>query len=357
MWLSGRGRGLIVRLLDQVAQCRAPFVVGNSAGERTHLSGAMELREDVLRCATRYVLTDDLTGLCTDLAHSRGTRVYGCMDLLRIPATRLWVEWSYGPWLDRLRDYGLDGATNVLEAAGRFGILMYASADGQRGTMRAFWNRGPLDTDVSASAVESHFRFDGGLEHDQPGCRDCLRVTDVLRDADGRFARSFHFAFERSWQDYYSRTLGNGDRYAAVRLASAGALAMAVPFLLAFLLLLLNRDGLPQESPRLERLNCARARSGKAPLLEHVEVRAPIFVSSAASGGRSTERGTRVPPRLHHVRGHLVRRAEQIFWRVPHLRGSARRGVLQSRTVTWTVSGAQPRYRATPLEMTNTRPE
>jgi hypothetical protein len=40
-------------------------------------------------------------------------------------------------------------------------------------------------------------------------------------------------------------------------------------------------------------------------------------------------------PRLHHVHSHIVRRRNELFWRMPHLRGNAGTGVLKSRTVTW----------------------
>jgi hypothetical protein len=33
------------------------------------------------------------------------------------------------------------------------------------------------------------------------------------------------------------------------------------------------------------------------------------------------------------VRGHIVRRGAAVFWRCPHLRGSARLGQVRSRTV------------------------
>jgi hypothetical protein len=36
---------------------------------------------------------------------------------------------------------------------------------------------------------------------------------------------------------------------------------------------------------------------------------------------------------LHHVRGHIARRGDKVFWRLPHLRGNARLGVVRSRTV------------------------
>jgi hypothetical protein len=75
-----------------------------------------------------------------------------------------------------------------------------------------------------------------------------------------------------------------------------------------------------------------RRRTGKAALLEHVEVSAPLFSSSTASipGMRAHERRGR---RLHHVCGHIVRRGAAVFWRVAHLRGSARLGQVRTRTV------------------------
>jgi hypothetical protein len=54
-------------------------------------------------------------------------------------------------------------------------------------------------------------------------------------------------------------------------------------------------------------------------------------LSAAQEAG--AEVGCRRSPRLHHVRGHLVRREDRVFWRTPHLRGSALQGVVRSRTV------------------------
>jgi hypothetical protein len=84
----------------------------------------------------------------------------------------------------------------------------------------------------------------------------------------------------------------------------------------------------------LERLNKARARSGKAALLQQIEVFAPLLPECSSFGGNGSEPSRR-SRRLHHVRGHLVRRGDKLFWRVPHLRGNARAGSIRTRTVTW----------------------
>jgi hypothetical protein len=105
-------------------------------------------------------------------------------------------------------------------------------------------------------------------------------------------------------------------------------------------LLLSTRHGLPKRTHALERLNRSRLRCGRTPLLDHTEMLAPIFEygDSPLSESSIVERRT---PRLHHVRGHLVRRGSQLFWRVPHLRGNPRWGILRTRTVTWTLESPE----------------
>jgi hypothetical protein len=78
-------------------------------------------------------------------------------------------------------------------------------------------------------------------------------------------------------------------------------------------------------------LNRARFQRGKKPLLEHVEIRLPWDKRPEGVYGKGGS--TRSSPRFHHVRGHIVRRGQAVFWRSPHMRGSARLGQIRSRTV------------------------
>ena len=92
-------------------------------------------------------------------------------------------------------------------------------------------------------------------------------------------------------------------------------------------------DGLQRRAADLQRLNRARHRLGKRALLEHIEVRAPIAVGYQCPAVPAANANRRRGPRLHHVRGHIARRGDKVFWRLPHLRGSARLGMVRSRTV------------------------
>jgi hypothetical protein len=326
-----------VKLADCVAQCHSPLVVrGRTGTEPRVLSDTADCAAAVARCPLRYVLSDDLTRLCADLAYSKGAGTVACADLLHVPAETLWVEWCNEPWKSALAHHGFPLGEGPW--GGRRGALIRASRDGRRGLVRTFWNVNG-GGDVRASSVEAYLDFDtaAGEEPEaldrEPGRAG--RVYDSARSGDDLLARCCRFRYQRSWSEYYRLANLSGTADQAVWRHSLGTLVMDIPMLLAFLLLLATRGGLPQRSQQLERLNRQRLRAGKAPLLDHIEVHAPMLPEYRDDP--RVECGTaRRSPRLHHVRGHLVRRGSQLFWRVPHLRGSARSGVVRTRTVVWT---------------------
>lgn len=306
----------------------------------TRLRGAADYASEILRCPARYVLTDGLTRLCTALAYSRGARTLACADLLHIPAESVWVEWCEAPWRAELALYGFRAGDDEAPMSGRRGALIRSSPDGRRGLVRTFWTVGDREIDVLAGSMEAYFDFDTpeGMSPSPPDanqtsainvCEDDLSKADILR-------RCFRFRFERSWADYYEKAHLPSPQMKALVRHALGTIAIDIPVLLAFLLLLVTRPSVPRRPLMLERLNKSRSKSGKPPLLGHVEVLAPI-VPEYREAPNAVSRAGRRSPRLHHVRGHLVRRGSQLSWRIPHFRGSARLGSIQSRTVTWTV--------------------
>jgi hypothetical protein len=258
-----------------------------------------------------------------------------------MPATRLWVEWCVEPWQAALQSYGFPFVEVASRWIGRRGALVTGSIDGRRGLVRTFWTTGHTDRDVFASSIESYFDFDTP-EGEAPTAPDrhesfkTIQVRDEAREGgDDALSRCFRFRYERSWSEYYgSARLSEAQREALWRHA-LGTIALDIPMLLAFILLLSTRNGLPQRPSDHRRLNTVRTKSGKVPLLDYVHVRAPLLPAYFEQN-RAEPRSVRRSPRLHHVRGHLVRRGGQLFWRVPHLRGSARSGAVQTRTVVWT---------------------
>lgn len=257
---------------------------------------------------------------------------------LHIPAETLWIEWCSKPWQQALHAYGFPLIETGSRSVGRRGALIRATRDGRRGLLRTSWAQAD-EQGVLASSMEAYLDFDTpeGEVPETPDGRDGQvgYVYDEARSKEDVLGRCFGFRYEESWLDYYQRAGMTAGQQSAVWHHCLGTVALDVPMLLAFFLLLGTRTGLPQQRAALERVNRQRVRAGKLPLLERVEVRSPLLPEYRDT--TPTEwHGARPCPRLHHVRGHLVRRGSQIFWRVPHLRGTARFGSVQTRTVVWT---------------------
>ena len=329
-----------MRLADRVAQCRTPFVVENTKdGSVTQLNNAAAFSKDIESCATRYVLSDELTRLCTALAYSKGANTLSCADLLHVPAERVWVEWAEAPWRNELARYGFK-CPSESTWSGRRGVFIQSTPQGRQGLMRTFWASGESELEVLSSSMEAYFDFDP-QEGDDPAAsnrqkRPSFCVSDKAVGKADILRRCFRFWFERSWQDYYDGAQLTAVQAEALTRHALGTIAIDIPVVLAFFILLTTRPSLPRRPLMLERLNRARSKSGKARLLDQIEVFSPLVPEYRPSSGGVPGSGRRAL-RLHHVRGHLVRRGGQIFWRVPHLRGSARSGVIHTRTVTWTI--------------------
>jgi hypothetical protein len=327
-----------MRLADRIAQCRTPFIVASKKdGAITHLNSASAFSQEIGSCATRYVLSDELTRLCTALAYSKGASTLACADLLHVPAERVWVEWTEAPWRNELARYGFKGSVDP-GLQGRRGAFIRSSPEGRGGLLRTFWASDESEMSVLASSMEAYFDFDAQQGEDPEvfgrGPQSSICVWDeAVGDAD-ILRRCFRFRFERSWQDYYEKARLTPEQATALAHHALGSIAIDIPVLLAFFLLLAARPRLPRRPLMLERLNRARAKAGKTALLEQIEVFAPLL-PEYHSGGAGASGRSRRSPRLHHVRGHLVRRGSKLFWRVPHLRGSARAGSVRARTVTW----------------------
>src|ERR1700691_925244 len=196
-----------MRLADRIAQSRIPFIVENTKdGSITHLHGAATYAKDINRCATRYVLSDELTSLCTALAYSKGASTLACADLLHVPAERVWVEWTEAPWQNELARYGFKSCVTS-PGSGRRGMFIQSTPQGRRGLMRTFWASGESELQVLSSSMEAYFDFDT-QEGDDPAAldrqkRSSICVSDNAVEGADILRRCFRFRFVRSWQEYY----------------------------------------------------------------------------------------------------------------------------------------------------------
>lgn len=323
-----------VRLLDRIVQSRAPLLVARGT-QVVRLPGPADYAAAVAACPLRFVLADPLTRVCAALAYAEGDRLAGCLDLVHVPARTLWVEWLDAPRLEAAESAFGPAAGVAGGGPARAGVYIETDASGRRGRSRSFW--GPADGDAEVSLAPLVTDFDLDAEHDAvgsiadvfAGASACLTAADA---GGAGLLRCLRFRFDEGWAAYYRSECATAQIREQVLRASLATVATDLPLLFALCLLLSSRTRLPERRPDLARLNRRRARAGRVALLDHVELTVPIV--SAYSTAAATDAELRRAPRLHHVRGHIVRRGSQVYWRVPHLRGRAAFGNLRARSVT-----------------------
>jgi hypothetical protein len=324
-----------MRLLDHIAQSSAPFLVRQQCGELWRLTGASDFARHLERCPLRYVLSDDLVRTCNALAYSEGDELSGCLDLMHLPAPQLWIEWDEAArrdclaWL--LPECAPGGDHNIVRA----GALIRSDPHGRAGTVRTFWLTRAAPHEPLLAAVETLLDFEGPPLSAAPEtllAGEAVAVRDPRNGQLDRLLQCAAFRLDAAWQRYYQAVSGEATLRAEVIRCSLAAVAFDVPMLLALFLLMAVRARLVQHPVCPRRLNAKRARLGKRALLEHIEVSAPVFAAGPQrlpEGPASLRRG----PRLHQVRGHLVRRRDVVYWRHPHWRGHVRLGSVRTRTV------------------------
>lgn len=321
-----------MRLLDLIAQGHGAHVLSEGGRE---LPGANQFTAAVQACPLRYVLSDELSRCATQLAFAEGDRLSACLDLIRVPAQSLWVEWADAPRREALRAIPSLEVTD--EAPLRHGgALITAAADGRSGHLRTFWSAHDERAYLSPFVTQ----FDLDRRPAAPSSRDPIWRGETRLHMEGEPAieellAHLRLHFDEDWAKYYHVRCRTEALRAAVLRDSLGGAAFDAPMLMALFLLLGARDLLPRQEIRHERLNRIRHQGGRPPLLEHIELSAPLD-RPTARGWVSTGEPLRLGPRLHHVRGHIVRRGASVFWRSPHLRGNARLGQVRSRTVVLT---------------------
>jgi hypothetical protein len=327
-----------MRLLDSVARCYTPLIMPASNNfERLEVVGPSRFAAQVAGCPLRFVLGDDLTQASADLAFADGARLIGCMDLMRMPAPHLWIEWNDEVHKRVIHATRSAAPFDSASMGRKVGILLRASASGLTAVGRTFWADAALDerAEVTLSPLETHFDLRGEFA-DFKNTQEALSggfldATHSGNPATASLLDHVRFRFEGSWAAYYREAAADADFTHRLINDSIDSIAWDAPFVLAFLLLLSAKDATRLMPVSRAAINRKRLASHRTPLLDHIEVNASLdAVSTDESAGDGSGRQS---PRLHQVRGHLVRRENRVFWRVSHLRGSAVRGTVRSRTV------------------------
>src|SRR6267378_3338789 len=150
-----------MRLLDLIAQSSPSQ---SDLPPTWGLPGPHHFAEAVHASPLRLVLADDLVRCSTALGLAEGDRLSGCLDLLRVPSERLWVEWAEGPRQAALREIPELNVEPVMNA-GRAGALVCSDASGRTGTIRTFWST--ADERTFAAAMIADFDLNVPIRNSQ----------------------------------------------------------------------------------------------------------------------------------------------------------------------------------------------
>jgi hypothetical protein len=254
--------------------------------------------------SVRYVLDLAASQACGDLVRNGEGLFEPDNPLFRMPVETFWLECFTE------REEGAAGPNT------RVGYLVRSGASGRAGVITPF-------TETS-----------NGLTQQLP-CQICFDLDATIVREKGMYALRHPHIGHIADLLKHCVLVPDQDRLAAMHVRAGvsatplGALAegtwFALPLLFAFVALLNSPQVVETRPSDLERLNRARTRRGRAPLLDHVEVR--LALGDSARGG-SAGADARVSPRLHFVRGHVVRRSGKTFWRQPHLRGDSQKSLV-----------------------------
>lgn len=308
-----------MRLIDQIVHADAVVEARDRAGIVHRLAGVGSKAEAIKRCALRYVVELEASQQCFDLLMTDNGLLVPENDFLRVPAEELWVEWIANP-------------ATPTTAEHRMGTLVEADASGRQGTITTFWLNRNGEADLSIAAID----FDLDCEFKPisgPLMTRRLRHQD-LPHLDALFKHTL-FRVDSAWADYIRANDPAGHDSELGNLASM--IWANLPFVLCLSTLMNSTTIFEQHRSDIARLNLARVKRGRRPLLDHIEVR--MALDSRHAPGPGTASAGRVGARLHHVRGHLVKRGGKTFWRSPHLRGDPTTPVARK---TITVTGLGP---------------
>ena len=247
---------------------------------------------------------DDLTHAAAHLLRREGEPV------CKLPGSRAhsgdasWVEWSdeihKKVYVSTCR---CGGPTSMrTRAAWRVGISVPGTGCGRLGVLRTFWSEAadrdslavtlsPIETHIDLRDVKARGADKGGLIDGGFG----VRVADERDPAMDSLLDCARFRFDARWAAYYREAARTEEsRHAAVN-GSLSAVARDVPLLLAFFLLLNARDATSSVRIGRETVNGKRRRLGRAPLLDHIEVRASLDRLSSPSDSEPGHRERRAP--------------------------------------------------------------
>jgi hypothetical protein len=299
-----------------------------ACGSVNDLAGCVTSMSDSIVKAERFVIEDDVAHAGYQVIRSRPASMLAGIPLCRVPFQRVWLEWNGGvsmragfnpPTEDKPTPLRMGCLLETIDKGGQRGIMSWAWEQRNTGVyvcgMSAIfdWSKEPtFNPDLDDDAINTVMRSnrDWSKHIDDPAQREAVR--GLLRHED--ITMSPHTA-------RLLEIMTRRNPVATVEMIQSWGhdITGEAPYVTALIMMLNSRNAVELLPNDLSKLNKARKKRGKPPLLSSVTTRLQI----SARHAREQRAGTisREAARAHMVRGHFKIRKSGIYWWSPFKRG------------------------------------
>lgn len=341
------------------------FVASDLArvGLPPQISAPAHFISDTILQSSRYALDRDSVHVIQTISTLPPSKVLHALKACRLTAPAVWVEFSFSDrlsWLEGMPEdwkqthgYG-DEPPQRTSAPERMGLLLrQLDGTGRLIEITSVWRHREnheeegrdvpyaytnlcmvLDTRDEDPAPMPHggealvlrtFREQRPPWLDRPGeLEAALKMEARLSVGEPQFSSEF-------WS--FARQALPAERVKEIRRMSMFDLLGEWQFALGFLMAFNSRNILALDpAPDLSRLNKARARRGKSPLLSIAPVRLKLSKVQMNRLSSLQSVTTQRDIMLHAVRGHWKLRRTGLFWWMPHIRGGLKEMELRTPT-------------------------
>ncbi len=301
---------------------------------------------DTLPSAPRFILANDVTEALITSSIDYPEALTGCIDAIRIPWRCAWFEWDDDFARDTWRRAHVRQRVqddNFMPK--RVGFIVETDESGRRGEISVLWpvpesdGKGGLTSNYDGMVMSNlptiHFDLDRqDLDaRAMVGAASLERATGIpipvigfnndLEPGRARYLDRIRATMMMDWSNSgVAKLITHLGHYNPVEFVSNAVADIWSEYcmLVPAAAMMNARQAVRTATVDRARLNKARVKSGRSPLLDHLVVSMNVSPEERAERRRVAAGGAAGPRATHWVRGHLVHRGGTIFWRRPHIR-------------------------------------
>jgi hypothetical protein len=284
-----------------------------------------------LRGAQRFDLSPDVMRSAFTVVQSPIGAQLRALSLCRLPFRSTWLEWPGG-----FAGIASERTDCTAPVPKRMGALVDTDESLQRGSIAYAWMHPSMGVNICPLGITFDWRPEPEPLDDIANIArwHSIATEEKWRELAAQFPRvrnsaradvvadnmRFGIVINPAMLAFTERAM-HVSAYKAIMNAAVKDIEGEAPLLRAAIMLLNSRN-LAEYQPRpiSPKLNKARTRNSKPPLLDYTHISIKLSRALGERAGMAAD--ARHPSRLHLVRGHFKIRASGVYWWSPHARGA-----------------------------------